>query len=1586
VLDGAGRWLLFAILFLASLALAIAVHLDLAPVRRTICWVVNRVLVGVFEGRLVVGTIAKLDLHGVTFLDIDVVDPHGTQVIHVHELRADAELLGVAGSAVLGGGDVEIPVSHVHIDRADVALERGPEGDLTIQRAFELRGRGGSPGGRGVRLTLEHIAIDRARAHGAVAPPVALDADVSHVSARLTITAGEGLMIDVDPTPIDASTPLPGRVVGEGTFQLHRTGPGVGLAMAAGFTGKAADLGFHATARMRGDHFATKIEIPRATPSEVASLVPEGKALRAPIALAATAEGDLPELHVQTRATFDGGGAIDAAGTMIAHAPLTLDAAVALHAFDPRVLFDVPATAPIDAAGHVSFAGDVLAVDAKTAPLVISGQVIPAVDVRALRIDAIWSGAATVHEIGAPVEASFSFNPEKEILDVEADAEVASLRAVPRLGLPLDGAGHVHAKGSWRRGALDARATGRFRDLRAASAVGLHDAAMTVHLAGAPGALQLQASLQGRSFRAGFASWEAVSGKVSGPLLAPRLEATLDGSGEPLSLSGTLDAAASAVTGVRVQLGDGEIGLHVARIASVPGGARIEGIQLDGAGQLEGNLAVTAGELTGALHGTDVDLDKLARLAGMSAHVAGRASLALDLASTGPGRRRGQLTLDVTGGEVAEFSGLSGHLSATFDGDRVRADSLLQLRGKAGCEGVIAEVRVAGADARLPGALLDEAAWRRVSGKVDVAAPDWDLRCLRRLLPVERVAFTDAVARVAASESGATLYFQPIAAAANAGLLPDVRGKLSASATFERAPGALLPSVRSLSLKTEGLQVVAVNLRSLHTDLEIADTSLDAATGKMESTLSFRDGDPLVSLRLGATLDLPALLHAPAQRWASLRRTPLHGQLSVPRHAVTAFAGLPSFVTEHVPLLTGYGDTLAGEVQLDAKLQGTVDAPSIDARVEAWGLREATIPEPIPAEPGCTGGGTTPLARLGAWGLLVDADAHATYDGREAKLDGLHVRHDGREVASASGRLALPVADLFAGRPRPRGDLQVTLDRVPIGEVPYFADLAVVGQLSGSVKMTGLGDRPSVHVALKIPDLAIGHDLAYDRAEIAVDVPEPASGHSDARASLTLSGHAGGELAVSASAKVSWEHGKLLPLPDQSLPAELTLKATRFRVAAAAPFLPQRIVRRLDGILDGTVHLAWSQGQGAQTVPIAAQLALEGGVLDLPQLGQRFYDIRARIGGGRDGRVELSQLRARGGKGVLQGTGSASFERWAWRCADIVCLSRAEVQLSVAAAERIPLTFDGVPVGDAYGTVKLAAGTRDGRLALTVAPALHVALDPSLGRSVQSLDDDPAFNLCYAPKPPVTSRRISIAVPLSIALSGKILGDRVNIVDGNLTGDLRVELGGEHARVSGAVTVKRGSRVELLQKQLEIATGRLTLNPDDPDRSVVDVMAQWEAPEGHLEIGYSGRVTPIAKTGLSCHLGARYGDDCFAALLFGSSEQASATTGAGAQPLSLQVLARIAGNVSTRVGTADDGSPQAGLVYDAGAAKLGVSTYYGVGAAGAPSAAGAAALQGERTVLTLDWRFWRNWVLQGRADLGGDQQTLGADVFWQHRF
>src|SRR5262249_24195976 len=152
-----------------------------------------------------------------------------------------------------------------------------------------------------------------------------------------------------------------------------------------------------------------------------------------------------------------------------------------------------------------------------------------------------------------------------------------------------------------------------------------------------------------------------------------------------------------------------------------------------------------------------------------------------------------------------------------------------------------AQVRITGGDAEIPGALLDPATWRKVSGRVEVAADDWNLRCLARRVPGLSAA------------------------------LSEVRGKLTTRITVERAPGARLPSVTNFLAQTHGLEVAGPKgllsdrpaWDSLYSDVKVSARFLadsGVAGAKVELLDPHDESNPVIaSVGVGATLDLPTL-------------------------------------------------------------------------------------------------------------------------------------------------------------------------------------------------------------------------------------------------------------------------------------------------------------------------------------------------------------------------------------------------------------------------------------------------------------------------------------------------------------------------------------------------------------------------------------------------------------------------------------------------------------------------------------------------------------------------------------------------------
>jgi len=1590
VLGAVGASIALAGVFVVALVGSVVLHLDLGPTRRTVRAIANVVFADLFRGKLVVGEIDQIRLSGVRIRGADAWDPGGTQIVHADRLVADVDVLAIVRSVLVGSGELLIGISRVHLDNADVALLRGEGGVPTIADTFLLRGPStpSEPGGRKARILLDRIEIAHVWAHGDIAPPN-FDAEITGAVGHLEVGA-DGLSIDVQPSHADLRAPLPNPLAGAVTYRL-RGAPGQELVMEGGFDGKVGELDVHASGTLSGSRVTGRVEVPHALRGAIASLLPGAPPpipLRVPVSALIEAEGALPEVAFKTTLSFEDGGTIHAEGTLAARIPLTVDVGVIVHGVDPRVVLDVPSATPIDASGHVFVevgADTRIDADATTAPFVLAGNTIPKVVASARFAHGVWSATAKVDEIGAPLAATVAVDAQGGV-DFDVTAKVASLRAVPRLALPVDGSGTVDVKGTLRDGVLDAHVKARAEGVRAPGSVALTSAGVDARVHGPLAALQVDATVSGKGLRASSYAWDTALIHVRGPLLAPRVDAVLDeGNGDSVSTSGQVDVKGKAVTGLKLTLQrrDGTVHGSVARISAAQGGAKIEGLDLEGSdlGSLKGGLLVVGQELTGKLHGENVDLAKVASLAGLTVHVAGLANVDVDLTSDRPGRRTGHVSLELVSGEALLLKGVSALFTATFDGDHVRTDGLFRVIAQpsvaenalgiaAGfdvaaafgavadepCDGAVARVRFTRGDGELPGPLLDPAAWRRVWGSVELAADEWNLRCIRRMVPFG---------------------------------LPEVRGRLTTRATLERAPGARLPSVRAFFAKTLGLEVADGDWDSLHTDLEIRAT-VDGDTGVSGAKVSIFDGGLLASASLSATLDLPLLLDQPERRWASLRRAPLSGRIAIPRNKVTAFSGLPSFVTDRVPLITGKnGDILTGEVQVDATLKGTLEDPTGDLKVGAWDLAQATLQQAPPAvapDKGVPPGAPKPPPKvlapvLGDWGMPVDVDVHATYDGRAAKLEALHVVHAKHEVLTASGELALLFADILAGKVHPTGSFTARLDQVPLGDVPLFADTDIGGHLSGTLAMTGIGEKPSLHLDLEMPDARVGQDVAYDHTSVKLDIAPPVAGagveRSASKLEVQVSGPKSGSLTTTVTHGVTWLGGAV-PVLDADYPGKLLLAAKGFRVAAAAPFL-SAVASRVDGVLDGDASLDWGAPKSGGAARFdGVHLALVRGILNLPQLGQELHDISLTIAGGSDGALAVSNLQARGTKGLITGKGSAHFD-------GLIPLDAA-LQLDIKKGDEIPLTLEGVALGDASGGLTVTAKAQNHNWNVKVGiPRLAVELSPSLGRSVISTDDNPDITLRNALRPvdaPVGTRRISISFdPVKVEITGNLQG---NTIDAGLVAPvpLNVVIGGKKPRVSGSINITHG-RLEVLHKLFEIDEGNIHFHPEDLDKIDVHLTARWDSPDGQIIIEYDGLLSPINAEKIKFRSPTIPADRIISTLL-GGADQATPAGGAQStasavpgQSLATQLIAQqfstqIAHNISTSIGTGDDGSIRPGLTYRAGNLSVDVSTY------STPRA--------QHSLGTVDWRFYRNWVLRGRVDVGSDQQTSGLDLLWQYRY
>jgi translocation and assembly module TamB len=1584
VLGALGATLGLTVLFAGALVVAVVVHLDLAPTRRVVRAVVNEVLATTFQGSIVLGPIDRLSLlHGVAVREARALDARGVEVARIEGLRATPDVPTLAHGLLLRGGQLHLPVSLIHLDHVDVNLDPGPEGRPAIAGTFLLRNpKPAPPSAVPARVTLERIEIDSITAHGAVVPTAVIDGKLAHLVGVVRVDAG-GVRVDVEPAHLEAQArpALPVPVEGDVSFHLlvppsRGAEPGP-LRLETGFDGHLGPTELHLGAVLDGNHLRARVEAPRVTPEAIVSFLPDKSTklpIHQPVSVVATADGDLPDLRVEARLGLEDGGGLDARGKLALGAPPSLELDFGVHRFDPRVVLDVAAATPLDAEGHVRLGfGSDLVIDARvtTKPLSLAGNPIPGLTAQASLARGVWKGSAHADEDGAPTDASVTFDAQDGLrFEVESDAR--SLRAVRRLGAPVDGSVRVKVAGTLKDGAIDARVTGKLGQIRAPGDVALDDGTLEAHVRGPVAAPTVEASLRGRGVRAGKYSGETIEARASGPLDHLVLETSVDlGGGESIKAGGALDARARSLRGVKLSVKKAGASIEgtVAQIASTPRGVEIEGLALhgEGVGDLEGGLRVQGKELVGKLRGRDVDLGRVTRMAGLPLRVSGLANVDVDLTSSGPGQRHGTVALELVNGEAAGVTGLSGQLAATFTGERIHLDGLLRLIARAGakepardrCDGAIASIRLSGGDGRLDGGLLDPATWARASGKLTVAAEDWNLRCLARLGPVEMV-------------------------------LGEVRGKLTTRADLERLPGARFPSVKHLLARTRGLEVAGLGdekpeWESRQMDVEVRG-SFDPASGATSARLTLLDGSPIATLGGRAALDPAAFLDHPERRAELLRKTPVQLTLAVPRRAIGAFGTLPSFVRDHLP-------PLAGDVAVDATITGSLERPRLEARASGWDVAlTGPMPEQVPNKQGQPASEIARVPAESPWGLPVNLDVVVAYDQDQVTATA-HARRKDVTVAEAEVELKLALADLLSGKPiRPTGNAEARLTRVPLDDIPFCADRGISGHVDGSLKLDGIGTAPTLKLGVAVPDLKVGSDLTYDEAAATVEITRPRGKEVDrgaANARVSLSSAAGGKLSVNAFSEIVWKDGLTVPTVDPARPADLIAKATHFRIAVLGPFLAG-VLSRVDGTLDGDARLGWTRLDSGDSTRMGVHMKLTGGLFHVPQLGQELHSAEIELSGGGGGVVMLDRIVAYGTKGRITGKGQARFVG--------LEMTRAEAGFEIKPGEDMPITLEGVPLGDASGKLSVVAATHGRDLDITVGiPRLDVSLPASTGRSVQSLSDNPDVLILQDPRYARAPRhgeatRLALTVNLGdISVKGGLFDIALT---GVKTAPIRVEVY-DKTRLSGDIVLTRG-RFEVLKKQFQIEQGVVHLRPDDPANPYVNVTARWDSPDGApVYIEYAGVLLPIEEKKIKYHSPKIPDDQIMATLLFGGVEQSTlggaGDRGGGSVPgqslatslIAQQFSTQIAGNISTSIGANEDGTFRPGLVYNTGDKVIELSTY---GATGQGATAAGGGLKGQRTLVTVDWRFWRNWLLRGRVDAGSDQTVTGVDVLWQYRY
>jgi translocation and assembly module TamB len=258
---------------------------------------------------------------------------------------------------------------------------------------------------------------------------------------------------------------------------------------------------------------------------------------------------------------------------------------------------------------------------------------------------------------------------------------------------------------------------------------------------------------------------------------------------------------------------------------------------------------------------------------------------------------------------------------------------------------------------------------------------------------------------------------------------------------------------------------------------------------------------------------------------------------------------------------------------------------------------------------------------------------------------------------------------------------------------------------------------------------------------------------------------------------------------------------------------------------------------------------------------------------------------------------------------------------------------------------------------------------------------DETTSTASAPKTPIK---------IELRLGGDVMVRRGPDLEVRLEGQPTVTIG-PGVRVAGQIRLIRGT-ISIQGKPFEIERGTVTFVGADPSNPQIVLTAGWTAADGTRVFAdfvgplKTGRVTLRSEP-------ARPQNEILALLLFGTTDQqktnntpqttsvAAAAGGVATQPLnkalggvnrSLDKLG-LAGGITTKIDTSTPNPRPEVELQIARDVSLQIAWVLGVPPPGNP----------DTTLVTLDWRFLRQWSL---ATTVGDAGTSIVDVIWQHRY
>lgn len=873
--------IVLVVTFALSLVAALFLNLNLPATRRFVATAVTFALQDLFEGKLVIDRVDNISLAGVRGVRAHMLDDTGKQVILVDGLNANAWVIGIVESVVLGSGDMEIQLSRVYISAADVSLDQNGN-DIRLARAFQPKPstKPPSPGpSRGVKVQIAEIAIAHAWVHGALSPVPPLDVDADDIRSRLNVLASGEPTDNVRVTAghvhlLSRNAPYNANLNGDAHANVViPIGTAGALAIGGAYKGEIAGIPARLKGGIDGRKVDAVIEVPRVEVDRVHKILP-GAPLADLASAHAEAHGTLDALDATAHAKI-GPGDLDAKAKIILTPQVKIDGTATIDHVDARAFVaSAPATdvsAKANASIRLETAGVVGTFDVDVAKGMVAKTPTPAANIKGSLAPTAITATVSVDEPGAPTVANARFDLKQQTIVFDTSSKAASLQNIPQLRRMLGGSATVRTHGTLNlpKSTIDA------------------DYEVVTQNFSASGIAVKQIE---------------TNGHVRGPLATPTIDVaahahSVDGVGvaiETVDANATVDVG-SAITVrngvVDVSTSDEHIKLNADKVIAQNGGVKVEGATIDGLGDLIGIEAQEAdGLLAASVHATNIDLAKVSRVLGASQYVRqGRVSVSADVRLTHESAN-GQISLDLHRVGVGPVDGVEGHVDASLLGRGVMTNVHVEVPQYGRIDLNTSTIKLAGSP-------LSATAWTEATGDVQIDG-EVNLKNVTPLLPP--------------------------------GKISELAGTVVIDGEVKRTDPHLSPSVQ-LDVDTENLVVSqapnwTINGVDVHVSANIDEKGHAIVVSKLHDKL----GD---LLEVNGAADLPMNeLVALAPKRSTLERTAATVDIEIPERDFEAF-----------PPIVGF-QGFKGKLQASVKASGSYFAPNLSTIVRVTNLRTPDLP------------------------------------------------------------------------------------------------------------------------------------------------------------------------------------------------------------------------------------------------------------------------------------------------------------------------------------------------------------------------------------------------------------------------------------------------------------------------------------------------------------------------------------------------------------------------------------------------------------------------------------------------------------------